>query len=88
MFFQLTCCTSLAVFLHGLHYKYPSLSNFNSSDRIVNLDVGEGVPPYLNLFSQVWKANSMIVKEVSKGLFKYVWFLNLECETFRYQEFG
>ena len=27
-----------------------------------------------------WIANSVIVKEVSKSVFKYIWFLSLDCE--------
>lgn len=74
------CCIFLAIFLQDWHYKYPSLSN---SCLILQFEMwiwmsGEYCFIWICLVFQVWIASSMIVKEVSKSLFKYIWFLSLE----------
>lgn len=73
------CCIFLAIFLQDWHYKYPS--PFNSC-LILQFEMWIGCQGSTALFeclvSQVWIASSMIVKGVSKSLFKYIWFLSLE----------
>lgn len=59
-----------------LHY----LNLFTSSVLIVDLDVQGGTALFEFIWLYKWIANSMIVKEVSKSVFKYIWFLSLDCE--------
>lgn len=64
----------LAMFLCGRHYKCALLSKFNSSVRILTLDVG--VLPYLNLF------DSPNVDSKKEVLLKYIWLLSLRLWEF------